>query len=191
MAKLFSVNVIRRPKAARRVAEEVRNEVRTAYKNLAEDCINKLDFNVLGWEKAPKFASKISVTEKEWQLSIGYDPKTDGGMHYLWADKGTGERGGGDPYEIVPKNKKGHLVFTYPPHIPKTFPIPAVPGIIVHGLPRINIRKKVTAPGIYPRNFSKNLTDFLKKREQVGGLRSVTEAAIKRAFRTLGIYDRK
>lgn len=183
----FSIKLIRRPRSMKRITQSVQSEVRTAYEKLAVDSISKLNDNVENWENKPKFKSNISVSDKGWEFKLGYDGKTEAGMHYKWVDEGTGERGGREAYVIRPKRGKS-LTFVYPPHQPKSIPIPPVPGLVKGGPAVIQNRKSVTAPGIYPRNFSKELEKFLKNREQVGGFRSVTEAAIKRAFRKEGIY---
>lgn len=184
----FSIKLIRRPRSVKRVTKSVQDEIRKTYDELATKSIEKLEFNIMDWDKKPKFKSRISISDKEWKFSLGYDSKTEAGQHYKWVDEGTGSRGGGEDYIIRPKKKGGFLVFTYPPHIPKSVPTPYVPGLVKGGPAILQHRKSVTAKGIYPRNFSKELEKFLKNREQVGGFRSVTEAAIKRAFRKEGIY---
>jgi hypothetical protein len=168
------------------MSETVQKEVRTAYEELSRTSISKLNSNVSDWENKPKFKCAISVSNKNWTFKLGYDARTEGGKHYKWVDEGTGARGGGEAYEIIPK-KANSLVFIYPPHIPKSMPIPPVPGLVKLGGPTLNKRKHVTALGIYPRNFSKELEKWMRNREQVGGFRSVTEAAIKRALRREGI----
>jgi len=47
--------------------------------------------------------------------------------------------------------------------------------------------QKVTAPGIYPRRLGKKTYEHLESQKS-GSFRNVTEAAIKRAFRRMGIY---
>lgn len=182
----FSLSLVRRPTSSRRITETVRNEVRTALKKLAEESIHKLNADVAGWEDKPEFSSQVIASGKKWEMKLGYDKKTDAGQHYKWVDEGTGERGGGEAYDIFPRDKKS-LVFVYPPHLPKTLPSPSVPGLIKTGSPVVNVRKHVLAKGIYPRNFSKNLRKYLGNRTQVGGFRSTVEAAVKRAFRKEGI----
>jgi hypothetical protein len=182
----FSLKLVRRPRSAKRMSETVRSEVRKALDSLADTSIQKLESDIKSWENKPKFAKNVRVSNKSWLMELGYDARTEAGKHYKWSDVGTGSRGGNKAYDIYPKHKK-YLVFTYPPHVPKVLPIPPVPGLVKNGPPVLNRRKHVKAPGIYPRNFSKNLKETLSKRDQVGGFRSTIEAAIKRAFRKEGV----
>lgn len=104
-------------------------------------------------------------------------------------DEGTGIYVGGSAYPITPK-KADMLVFTVPTPIKTTPGIPGIgpglrrvqggvgQGVVVH-------TKKVMHKGIRPRHFSKSLKDMLSQRTRPGGIRSTTDAAVKRAFRKL------
>ena len=171
--------------------EAVQKEVKSALEKLGDFSVYKLKSNVSSWNDKPKFEKVIVVNAKRFELSVKYDTKSKIGKIFGYVDKGTGERGGGEKYDIYPKNKrgrKGKLVFTYPPHNPKTLPIPPIPGIVKTGGPTVNVKDHVTHPGIWPRNFSKNLKELLSDRSKAGGFKSTVDAAIKRAYRSLGIY---
>jgi hypothetical protein len=178
----FSIKLVRRPKSIKRVTKTVQAEVRIALNGLADKHLGKLEFEVRDWNDKPKFKRRISISDKEWIFKLGYDSNTEAGTHFKWVDEGTGKRGGNEAYDIYPKNGKT-LTFVYPPHMPKTLPTPRVAGLIKLPPAVLNKRKHVLAPGIYPRNFSKNMHEDLRSRTKVGGYRSTVEAAIKRAFR--------
>ena len=101
---------------------------------------------------------------------------------------GTGSRGlnpAGKTYFIYPKRKQA-LAFPLPMQI-KTIPNPPEFAPSFFADSQNVVVKKVTAPGIYPRRLGKDIYDHLEGHRS-GSFRNVTEAAIKRAFRRLGIY---
>jgi len=111
------------------------------------------------------------------------------GKIYGMVNEGTGTYVGRSSYPIVPKVKKA-LKFIVPT------PIKTTPGIagIGPGIVRMQgavtrgavIVKKVKAhPGIRPRKFTESLRAFLNSRTRPGGLRSTTDAAVKRGFRKI------
>jgi len=102
-------------------------------------------------------------------------------------DQGTATYVGGSKYPITPNPPKKALAFPYPTPIKTT---PGIPGV-GPGLVRLQgavergmvVVKKVMHPGIRPRYFLKSLLDELNSRTRPGGLRSTTDAAVKRAWR--------
>lgn len=183
----LSLKLLRRPRSARRMTATVQAEVNTALNSLADSAVDELKSVVKSWDDKPEFKKRIVISKKSWSMEVGYDDRTEAGKHFKWSDQGTGSRGGNEDYDIYPKRGK-YLTFVYPPHIPKVLPIPPVPGLVKTGPAVLNRRKHIKHPGIYPRNFSKNLRERLSKKDQVGGFRSTVEAAVKRAFRKEGIY---
>ena len=76
------------------------------------------------------------------------------------------------------------------PHMPKS--LPGIAGIgpfrvLRHGdMTQVDVvTQKVMHPGIRPRDFSGSMRRELSERDRPGGMKSVTDAATKRAFRKI------
>ena len=185
--------LVRRPRSARRLHSIVRKEVRASYKTLAVFAVRRLEQDIEDWGEQPEFKTKVVVGMKRWSIRIDYDRESEIGEIYGWVDEGTGTYIGNDAYEIFPVDADS-LKFSVP-YDPKTIPdlFGAGLGIVLEAgdVQQDDVfAKRVLHPGIRPRNFTKSLQDFLKHPTKVGGFRSVTEAAIKRAFRQMGLLDR-
>ena len=190
------MKLVRRPRAARRLHKIVTDEVRKSYKLLGDVAKKRLELDIKEWSEAPEFIVKVRIGKKVWSMRITWDRGTGIGKIYGWVDEGTGgaKSGTGETYPIDPKNAPV-LQFTVP-SFPKTVASPisglSIPGIVLDpgiGLPEFNVfAGHVEHPGITPRRFTESLRVFLNDRERIGAFRSVTEAAIKRAFRKMGIY---
>lgn len=106
----------------------------------------------------------------------------------MMVDLGTGTYVGGAKYPIVPKTKSV-LAFEYPTPVKTTPGIPGIgPGLVrmQGGVGRgVVFTKKVMHPGIRPRYFRESLLKVLNSRTRPGGLRSTTDAAVKRAWRRI------
>jgi len=102
-------------------------------------------------------------------------------------DRGTATYVGGVAYPITPNPPRKALAFTYPTPIKTTPGIPGIgPGLVrlQGGVERgVVVVKKVMHRGIRPRHFQRSLLDELNSRTRPGGLRSTTDAAVKRAWR--------
>lgn len=191
------IELIRRPRSPRRLHSVVRGEVRNSYNLLGDVIIKRLESDIQDWEHQPEFEKKVVVGTKTWSVRVRLaDPDSEAGEIYNWVDKGTGSKvDGGESYEIFPVVADA-LSFTVP-DLPKTVASSLSGSALPGGLPGIvldaNIdtndvlTKKVTHPGITPREFTKSLNEFLKSKTP-GAFVPVTEAAIKRAFRKIGIY---
>ena len=121
-------------------------------------------------------------------MSFGYDRREKIGRIYGWVDKGTATYIGGSKYPIVPVRAKA-LKFPVP-HMPKS--LPGITGIgpsvvLSHGnAKQVDVlAKKVMHPGIRPRDFSKSMRRELAERDRPGSMKSVTDAAVKRAYRKI------
>ena len=181
------MKMVRRPQVARRVLPAVLAEVKISYHALGLAVAKKLQEDVSDWDHKPKFTWDVTVNRKTWKLKIKWDRRTKSGKIYDWVSLGTGSRGlkGGKTYYIYPKKKKA-LAFPLPMNI-KTIPDPPKFAPSFFADPQDMVVKKVTAPGIYPRRLGKKTYEHLKSHKS-GSFRNVTEAAIKRAFRRMGIY---
>ena len=172
------VRLIRKPKSSKRRTQLILEEVTVALNNFVPIVSKRLDEDVDEWDDKPKFNGKVYVSGKKWVLTMTTDKRTNAGKHYFWVDKGTGERGGGQAYEIVPKKEGGRLGPFMVPHSPITMPNPSIPNFPSSDEPHMVAPFSVHAPGIYPRNFIKTaMTEFKPK------FRLVVEAAIKRGLR--------
>lgn len=182
------ITMVRRPQAVRRLHPAVRKEIKATYDALGQAGTGVLREEVASWSNPPDFTYKVKISKKKWQLTITYNSKSKAGKIYDWVSLGTGERGddpAGKAYDITPK-RSPVLIFPLP-MVTKTMAVSgaiapsakAPPGIVFAGM--------VKAPGIYPRHLGENLYTHLKSHKS-GSFRNVTEAAIKRAFRRLGIY---
>lgn len=188
------MTLVRRPRSAKRLHSIVRDEVRVSYKLLGDVAIKRLQLDIASWEDEPDFRAIVQVGTKQWRLRIAYDTTEMMGKIYKWVDEGTGERAGGEAYEIFPKNADS-LHFELP-FEPKTVGSPLggldIPGIVLApglGEPVEDVFvKSVLHPGIEPRHFTESLREYLSSRTRPGGFRSTTEAAIKRAQRKMGVY---
>lgn len=184
------MTLVHRPRSAQRAQKDMHDEISNTYHALCSGVIMpRLNEDVSDWSDKPKFYCNVKVSRKQWQVWFGYDARTKGGKKYKWAGEGTAQRSGKPgkkPYKIKPK--KGKALRYDVPHFPKT--LPTTSG----GRPKTNItydnmetseviRQEVMHPGIFPRNFTQSLRDDLSERSRVGGFKSVTEAAVKRALR--------
>lgn len=185
------LELVRRPRSGRRLHTTVRNEVRKSYRTLAAFAVRRLELDIDKWKDKPDFKTTVSVGTKKWLVKIEYDNESEIGEIYGWVDEGTATYIGKDAYDIFPVNVDA-LKFTVPNN-PNTIPdlFGGGLGIVLEaGNVQENevFRKHVVHPGIRPRHFTTSLQEFLKDPTKVGGFRSVTEAAVKRAFRQMGIY---
>lgn len=182
------LKLVRRPVSAKRVVEEVLQEVRDAYVNMARGDISYLEEPISDWDTKPEFKATIKVTRRRWFYYIHVDRRTTAGKRYTWADEGTGSRGGNSDYYIFPKQEGGLLHFEIP-STPKT-----APSGPINQLPAgAYYLKSVKHPGIWPRKWTETMLKLKQDRtrttkEVPAGFRAVSEAAIKRAYRKLGIY---
>jgi hypothetical protein len=183
------MRLMRRPRSPRVLHKIIRDEVRAAYHTLANAIIATLLRDIQSWSEQPEFKKYVAVGKQRWWISIKYDQTTKIGMIYYWVDKGTGERGGGEPYDIFPV-EADQLTFTVP-HIPKTVPTEfGIPGIVLQDFVSdsntVHTNAVLDHPGIFPRNFTQSLQDYYMYGRRPGGFRSVTDAAIKRGARKIG-----
>ena len=185
------MTLIRRPRSPHILNAIVRDEVRDAYRKLCEDSIKTLKRDVARWEHKPSFRYKVACGMKLWYIAISHDSGSEAGTIYTYVDEGTGENAGhGGKYPIVPRNAKS-LTFAVPTPTKTTPGVAGIPGTVMlqgKGMSRELVSvKKVMHPGIRPRNFSKSLRDQLNNRTRPGSFRSVTEAAVKRGLRKIGV----
>ena len=182
------MKMVRRPQAVRRIHPEVIREVNAAHKILAQASVSTLAGEISDWDHQPDFDYDVKTTRKQWTFVLKWDRRTKAGKIYEWVSAGTGERGddpAGTSYVIVPKKAKALRFFV--PLVTKTT---ADGGMVAPSTtwdPGIISAQSVTAPGIFPRHLGKELYTHLRSRKS-GSFHNVTEAAIKRAFRKLGIY---
>jgi hypothetical protein len=169
-------------KAKRRRTELVQSEVRAGLEELAQVVQRKFESTVADWDAKPKFETVVSVTRKKWVIYTKVAKNTKAGKIFGWVDVGTGARGGGQSYEIRPK-KAAYLQFKVP-HSPISMPNPSVQGFPPGGDAKTIRAEVINHPGIYPRNFTKTIVDWLKSK-QPGAFRSVVEARVKRALRKM------
>lgn len=186
------LTLIRRPRSPNVLHGIIKDEVRDAYKDLGSKIVQRLLQDIESWNGQPEFKVRVEVGNKKWYIAVSYDSTEGIGEIYRWVDEGTGEAAGhGGKYPIVPMNADV-LKFEIPNN-PKT--VPDVGGFGVFGIVLESgivelgevFAGKVMHPGIRPRNFTKSLKDDLKQRDRPGGFRSVTEAAIKRGKRQIGV----
>lgn len=179
---------LRRPRVKRRVQPAVLQEVQKSLQDLGRITNLKRDMEVSDWAHKPKFGYLTKVDERIWRITFYHDKNSEAGRIYNWVNYGTGSRGDdpqGKTYPIVPKRAKA-LRFNLPMKL-KTF---ADSGEVAPSFnaPKMTVTTQlVKAPGIYPRHFSKELWELLQSRKS-GSIHNEVEAAIKRAFRRLGIY---
>ena len=178
---MFTIKLIRRPKAASRQKKDIQDEVRKALNTLGDASIKDLTDQISDWQDKPKFIKKVTVGTKTWVLQVKTDSRTKAGKIYNWVDKGTGSRGGHKDYVIKPKKAGGMLRFSWPNH-PKSMPNPSIPGFPQSDPVRGVITKQVIHPGIYPRGYTTIMLAKLKA-HKAGGFINTIEAAIKRAMR--------
>lgn len=177
----------KRPQAVRRMHPMVIDEVANAYKVLGKASVDTLVEDISDWTHKPEFKFVVDVKKNRWSFTLKYDRRTLGGKRYTWVNEGTGSYvEGGEPYIIEPKNPGGVLRYKLP-SLTKTLPASGIPSKSSQALPGSVVRDFVEHPGIDPRHFTKPLLDHLKSRKS-GSVHNVTEAAIKRAFRRLGIH---
>jgi hypothetical protein len=137
-----------------------------------------------------EFKSKVHVGKRVWRIQVYVDRRTRAGKIYTWVDLGTGERGGGEAYDIFPKNAP--VLSFHVPYVPKSEP-KSVPGVTspnfgpVNPGPEANLAlTHVIAPGIRPRNFTEELRVRMKDRKNTDGLKMRIDAAIKRGIYRIG-----
>ena len=148
-----------------------------------------MEADVKDWTNQPRFWCRVSVSSRTWSVKFGYDRRTKAGKIYGMVDKGTASYAGGSSYPITPRKPGGALRFMHPTPIKTTPGIAGIgPGLVRQqgGVERgVIYTKKVEHPGIRPRHFTKSLRELLLQRTRPGGLRSTTDAAVKRAFRKI------
>ena len=177
------LTIIRRPRSAQRMTGQVRTEVRAALRTLADVARQMHEKDVESWKQKPRFITKVTVTNTEWQLTCKTDRRTKISKIYGWIDEGIGEYGGKTPLPDI-KVKKAKALGFIVPHQPLSLPNPSVPGIPSSDAPHGVRTQSVRHPGIYPRNFSSTIRKWVGSTEP-GAFRSVIEAAVKRAFRKI------
>jgi hypothetical protein len=183
------MTLVHRPRSPRRMHAEVQNEIKRAYNVLADEIVNILTNDVQNWNDKPQFSKRVSINQRNWIIVIDYDRDSEIGKIYTWVDKGTGARGGGQEYDIFPVNADA-LHFTVPSQPKTTSGIIGIPGIVLQDAVadfEDVYTQHVVHPGIEPRNFTESLKKQMSNRTRPGSLRSVTEAAIKRSYRRIGI----
>lgn len=174
--------ITRKVRAKRRYHPLVQAEVEKGLTELSKTVKDKFEETVKDWNEKPEFKPKVEVTKKRWRLSMYVSKREKIGKIFGWVDKGTGSRGGGQDYTIIPKKAK-HLTFTVPHH-PVTLPNPSIEGFPPTGDAKTIRAEIIVHPGIYPRNFTKTIMTWMKSKE-LGAFRSTIEAAAKRAFRKI------
>jgi hypothetical protein len=191
------IELISRPRSARRLHKIVLDEVEEALNELGEEMVGELQMNTNNWEHKPVFKFLAAADKPAWLLFVGYDAKTEAGQIYKWVDMGTGKWvPGGEEYDIFPVNAE--VLHFFSPLPTKTVGASGVSGLGNFGIVLQNVAGEVmtneryaahvTHPGIEPRNFSKTLRDQYSDRTRPGGFRSTIEAAVKRAYRKMGVY---
>lgn len=184
----MTMTLVARPYAKRRMAPEVRRQVRQRLQVLGKVSIGVLEEDVRDWSEKPTFKAKVIVARKRWQLTLTYDKRTVGGKRYKWVTEGTGsynsETGSGKSYIIEPRRQNGILRYELP-SLTKTMPASGIPSKSSQAAPGVVYAGAVEHPGIDPRKFEKPLLDHLKSRSP-GSFRNELEAAVKVAFRKLG-----
>jgi hypothetical protein len=177
------LQLVRKPRSSVYKSKIIQAEIAAALTSKANDVKNRLLDDVKDWNDQPEFKVEVTANGDKISMATSVDETTKGGQLYKWVNDGTGERGnnGGQAYDIAPKNAGGFLGPFFVPHTIKTFPNPAVGswpnGDNVWLKPRV-----VRAPGIYPRNFVKNVLDELRG-TGIGTFRNIIDAAIKRGIR--------
>lgn len=182
------IKLIRRPQAKRRIQPEVLKEVKSTFKMLGKRVDNALTKEIADWEHQPKFGYNSKVTTKEWRMTFYHDKNSEAGRIYDWVSNGTGSRGddpNGKTYFITPKHAKA-LHFFLPMEL-KTIAASNQFAPSFYAAPQEVLTKAVKAPGIYPRHLGWSMWEYLQSRKS-GSFHNEIEAAIKRAFRRMGIY---
>lgn len=181
------MKLVRRPRSPKVLHDIVMSEVRSAWEGMGGDAIAQLQDDVKDWENQPEFKTKITMTSRRWTFEVKYDKRTRAGKIFKWVDEGTGERGNdpaGKAYDITPKNAQA-LVFWHPVSAMTTPKIkPYNPAT---GEPKLRITQHVTAPGITARDFTEAIRLGLKRRDSAQGFKQITDKAIKRGARRIGI----
>jgi hypothetical protein len=138
----------------KRLQRNMLAEIAAEHQAIAEDSIRFFNKKIARWKNKDKFDPEVKTKPGKWFVGVSHDGKRDAGKHFTWADKGTGERGGGSAYTIAPKGPYP-LRFSAP-HSPKTLGImqPAPSG------PKTTIRTNVVIhPGIWPRGWTEEELD--------------------------------
>jgi hypothetical protein len=184
------LKLVRRPRPATVQHEEVLKQVRDEMAAIASDSTDELEENVADWENKPLFKTKVHVGKRVWRIEVKVDRRTRAGKIYTWVDEGTGERGGGEPYDIYPKN--ADMLSFDVPYTPLTEP-KVVPGVAPPNYGPVNqgpeghlVLPMVHAKGIRPRNFTAELVARMKDRKNKDGLKMRIDAAIKRGLYRIG-----
>jgi len=184
------LKLVRKPRPSTVQHQEILDQVDEEMRSIAEDSIAELESDISDWETQPDFKSDVHVGKRVWRLKVYVDRRTKAGKIYTWVDKGTGERGGGEKYDIVPK--KAPLLSFDVPYQPKTEP-KVVPGVSPPDFGPVNPGPEahlalpiVQAPGIRPRNFTAELMARLKDRTNTDGMKMRIDAAIKRGIYRIG-----
>ena len=183
------MELIRRPRAARMLMDEITSEVESSYEKLADEIIRRLQKDIASWAHQPVFSKDIAIHPRKWQLTVSFDITSEEGEIYNWVDKGTGTwLPGGKEYDIFPINADA-LHFQIPGTPKSVVTDFGIPGVVLQdATSEANdvFAKHVSHPGIKPREFTKSIKKEYSSRTRIGGFRSVTERSIKRGLRKIG-----
>lgn len=120
--------------------------------SMADRVIKGHEKIVENWKKKPKFVKKLKKKAFGFVVEVIPAGDEDAVQIWWWVNNGTGSRGGGQNYDIVPKKAGGVLSFNLG-YTPKTtFHSYGGPGAATG--PKVFARS-VRAKGIRPRNFSR------------------------------------
>ena len=174
--------LIRRPRSASFRKKAVQEEIIKGLQTMVDPAIERLKADIEDWTNQPEFKVKVGATGQKVSFNVSVDRRGLGGKLYGWVNFGTGERGGGEAYEIAPKAEGYPLGPFMVPHSPKTFPNPPVAGFPSSEEPKWIAPWVVHAPGIYPRNFTATIIKEMKERG-AGKFKNVVDASVKRGLR--------
>lgn len=191
------IEMVSKPRAPRRLHQIVLNEVEKALEELGDEMVKRLEKDIESWDHQPEFISFAVANKKNWLLQVGYNRGTREADIYTWVDQGTGLHGpDGEEYDIFPVNADKLNFLTPTPT--KSVGESALGGLGGFGIVLENALQgaqeevftdHVVHPGIEPRDFTGSLKKYYMESTRPGGFRSVIEAAVKRAYRKMGIYS--
>lgn len=141
-----------------KLQQNMLTEIFVEHQVIANDSIAQFNRKIARWKNKDKFEAQVRTKPGKWFVGVAHNGDTDAGKHFTWADKGTGERGGGSAYPITAKNGKS-LVFSVP-HSPKTLgisqPTPSGPSKLI-------VAQTIMHPGIWPRGWTDLEKDYWSK----------------------------
>ena len=175
------LKLIRRPRSASYRKKAVQEELLKGLQTMVDPAIERLKADVEEWVNQPEFKVKVSASGRRVSFNVSVDKRGLGGKLYGWVNFGTGERGGGDAYEIAPHGDYPLGPFLVP-HSPKTFPNPPIAGFPSSEEPHWVAPFVVHAPGIHPRNFTTTIMKEMRERG-AGKFANVIDASIKKGLR--------